>query len=66
MGEDRVEVIGASEGARAGLKALGLFAEVIAYRTRLFIPAGERGAAILAAVFERHALLRCVAASAHA
>ncbi|ACK86303.1 strawberry notch family protein [Methylorubrum extorquens] len=66
MGEDRVEVIGASEGARAGLKAFGLFAEVIAYRTRLFIPAGERGAAILAAVFERHALLRCVAASAHA
>ena len=66
MGEDRVEVIGASEGARAGLKALGLFAEVIAYRTRLFIPAGERGAAILAALFERHALLRCVADSAHA
>ena len=66
MGEDRVEVIGASEGARAGLKSIGLFAEVIAYRTRLFIPAGERGAAILAGVFERHALLRCVAASAHA
>ena len=66
MGEDRVEVIGASEGARAGLKAFGLFAEVVAYRTRLFIPAGERGAAILAGVFERHALLRCVSASAHA
>ncbi|MCP1556794.1 UNVERIFIED_ORG: hypothetical protein M2438_005296 [Methylobacterium sp. SuP10 SLI 274] len=66
MSENRVEVIGASEGARAGLKAIGLFAEVIAWRTRLFIPSGERGAQILAAVFERHALLRCVAAATHA
>ena len=66
MSENRVEVIGASEGARAGLKALGLFAEVIAYRTRLFIPSGAHGAPILAAVFERHALLRCIATSAHA
>ncbi|KMO26686.1 hypothetical protein VQ02_34125 [Methylobacterium variabile] len=66
MNENRVELIGASESARAGLKTLGLFSEVISYRTRLFIPAGERGATVLAAVFERHALLRCVAAHAHA
>lgn len=66
MSENRLELIGASDGARAGLKAIGLFAEVITYRTRLFIPTGERGASILAAVMERHALLRCVASHAHA
>ncbi|KMO37508.1 strawberry notch family protein [Methylobacterium aquaticum] len=66
MGEDRIEVIGASESARAGLKTIGLFSEVISFRTRLFIPVGERGAAILAAMMERHALLRCVAVTAHA
>ncbi|KMO30739.1 strawberry notch family protein [Methylobacterium aquaticum] len=66
MAEDRIEVIGASESARTGLKTIGLFAEVISWRTRLFIPTGERGAAILAAMMERHALLRCVAVTAHA
>jgi hypothetical protein len=38
MGEDRIEVIGASESARAGLKTIGLFSEVISFRTRLFRP----------------------------
>ncbi|NGM37977.1 MULTISPECIES: strawberry notch family protein [Methylobacterium] len=66
MGEDRVELIGASDSARAGLKALGLFAEVIAWRTRLFIPAGERGPAILTALLDRHPLLRCTNAKGHA
>ncbi len=66
MGEHRIEVMGASESARAGLKSIGLFSEVISFRTRLFIPVGERGPSILAAMMERHALLRCVAAATHA
>ncbi|MDP4025754.1 strawberry notch family protein [Methylobacterium sp. NEAU 140] len=66
MGEDRIEVFGVSDGARAGLKAIGLFAEVIAWRTRLFIPAGERGPAILTALLDRHPLLRCTSANGHA
>jgi hypothetical protein len=65
-GEHRIELIGVSERARAALKTIGLFSEVISFRTRLFIPVGENGAAILAAVIERYALLRCVAAHAHA
>ncbi|AMB44354.1 hypothetical protein [Methylobacterium sp. AMS5] len=66
MGEDRIELIGSSDSARAGLKAIGLFSEVIAWRTRLFIPTGERGEAVLTAVLERHALLRCVAVNGRA
>ncbi|WP_430912249.1 strawberry notch-like NTP hydrolase domain-containing protein [Methylobacterium sp. sgz302541] len=66
MGEDRIELIGSSDSARAGLKALGLFAEVIAWRTRLFVPTGERGPAILTAVLDRHPLLRCTNAKGHA
>ncbi|KMO39327.1 strawberry notch family protein [Methylobacterium aquaticum] len=66
MSEHRIELIGVSESARAALKTIGLFSEVISFRTRLFIPVGENGATILAAVIERYALLRCVAAHAHA
>ncbi|MGN7126818.1 strawberry notch-like NTP hydrolase domain-containing protein [Methylorubrum thiocyanatum] len=66
MGEDRIELIGSSDSARAALKAIGLFSEVIAWRTRLFIPTGERGEAVLTAVLERHALLRCVAVNGRA
>lgn len=66
MGEHRIELIGVSESARAALKTIGLFSEVVSFRTRLFIPVGESGAAILAAVLERYALLRCVSAHAHA
>jgi hypothetical protein len=66
MGEDRIELIGFGESARAGLKALGLFSEVIAWKTRLFVPTGGSGAAILGALMERHALLRCVSLDAHA
>jgi hypothetical protein len=66
MHEERLELVGASDGARAGLKALGLFAEVIAWRTRLFVPTGANGPAVLAALLERHPLLRCVVVNAQA
>ncbi|KOX43850.1 methylase [Streptomyces purpurogeneiscleroticus] len=66
MHEERIELTGFTDSARAGLKALGLFSEVIAYRTRLFLPTGSNGGAILAALLERHPLLRCIAANAQA
>ena len=59
MGVYRVELTGFSDGAVAQLKALGLIAEIIAWRLRLFVPVAEgRGPAILAAILERHPLLR--------
>jgi predicted RNA methylase len=55
----RVELTGYADGAVPQLKALGLTSEIIAWRLRLFIPTAEdRGPAILAALLERHPLLR--------
>jgi hypothetical protein len=55
----RVELTGYSDGVVPQLKALGLTSEIIAWRLRLFIPTAEdRGPAILAAILERHPLLR--------
>jgi predicted RNA methylase len=59
MNAYRVELSGFSDGAVPQLKALGLTSEIIAWRLRLFIPAAEGpGPAILAALLERHPLLR--------
>jgi predicted RNA methylase len=61
----RIELTGYPDGALGQLKALGLTSEIIAWRTRLFVPASEeRGPPILAALFERHSLLRANARSA--
>jgi len=61
----RVELTGYTDGAVPQLKALGLTSEIIAWRLRLFIPtAGDRGPAILAALLERHPLLRANARAA--
>lgn len=49
-----------SDGSVDRLKAIGLTSEIIAWRLRLFIPAGERGPAILGQLAERHPILRCV------
>ena len=55
----RIELTGYGDGSVPQLKALGLTSEIIAWRLRLFIPTAEdRGPAILAAVLERHPLLR--------
>jgi hypothetical protein len=59
MGAHRIELTGYSDGAVAQLKALGLTSEIIAWRLRLFVPTAEdRGPGILAALLERHPLLR--------
>jgi hypothetical protein len=61
----RVELAGFTDGAVPQLKALGLISEIIAWRLRLFVPTAEdRGPAILAALFERHPLLRVHARAA--
>jgi hypothetical protein len=54
----RIELTGYPDGAGPQLKALGLTSEIIAWRLRLFIPTAEHGPAILAALLERHPLLR--------
>ena len=59
MNAYRVELTGFPDGAVAQLKALDLTSEIIAWRLRLFVPTAEdRGPAILAALLERHPLLR--------
>ena len=59
MQAHRVELTGYPDGALAQLKALGLISEIIAWRTRLFVPTGEdRGPAILGALLDRYPLLR--------
>ena len=66
MGAHRVEVAGYRDGAVAGLKALGLFSEIIAWRLRLFLPIDERGPVILGSVLARHPLVRVSAGVARA
>jgi hypothetical protein len=65
MNTYRIELTGYADGAVPQLKALGLISEIIAWRLRLFIPTPEdRGPAILAALLERHPLLRVHARAA--
>jgi hypothetical protein len=54
MHETRLEVLGFEAGALSRLKALGCFSEIIAWKTRLFIPVGEQGPRVLAAFLDRH------------
>jgi hypothetical protein len=60
MGDFRIEVSGFSDGMVERLKAMGLASEIIAWKLRLFAPAGADGPAILGALMERHPLVRIV------
>jgi hypothetical protein len=42
-GEPRIEITGAPASELGWFKALGCFTEIIAYKTRLFVPAGREG-----------------------
>ena len=65
MSAYRVELTGFSDGMVGQLKALGLTSEIISWRLRLFIPlTSDRGPALLAALFERHPLLRTTSRAA--
>ncbi|MCW2249310.1 putative RNA methylase [Azospirillum fermentarium] len=60
MGAHRIELSGFTEGMVERLKALGLMSEIIAWTLRLFVPVGECGPAVFAALLARHPLLRVV------
>ena len=57
MSDYRVELIGFTDAMVPRLKALGLIAEIISWKLRLFIPTGGQGSAMLASLLERHALV---------
>ncbi|OZC01202.1 strawberry notch-like NTP hydrolase domain-containing protein [Rubricoccus marinus] len=50
--EPRIELVGPDLAAMRELEVDGVFAEVHAFRTRFFVPTGERAAAVLRAVTE--------------
>ena len=50
--EPRIELVGPDYSAMRELEADGVFAEVHAFRTRFFVPTGERAAGVLRAVTE--------------
>jgi predicted RNA methylase len=58
MGDFRIEVSGCTDGMVDRLKAMGLVSEIIAWKLRLFVPAGAGGPATLGALMERYPLVR--------
>ncbi|TIU59540.1 MAG: methylase, partial [Mesorhizobium sp.] len=56
MNDCRVELIGFTDAMVPRLKALGLIAEIISWKLRLFIPTAEQGSAMLASLLDRHRL----------
>jgi predicted RNA methylase len=57
MGEHRFELIGFSDAMLDRLKAMGLMSEIIAWKLRLFVPAGVQGPEVLGRLLERHPLV---------
>ncbi len=51
-GEWRIEITGPDLAAMREIEADGVFAEVHAFRTRFFVPVGERAASVLRALTE--------------
>jgi hypothetical protein len=60
----RIELTGFSDHDRERLKADGLFAEIIAWTLRLFVPMDAAGIAVLARVLARHPVERILAKEA--
>ena len=58
MSAFRIELAGFTDGMVDRLKAMGLTSEIIAWKLRLFVPTGASGPDILAALMERHPLVR--------
>jgi predicted RNA methylase len=57
MHAQRVELTGFEADSVPALKALGLMSEIISWRLRLFVPLGDAGSRILAALMAKHPLL---------
>jgi len=58
MGVNRVELCGFTDGMVDRLKAMGLIAEIIAWKLRLFVPVGTAGPVLLDGLLTRHKLVR--------
>ena len=58
MSAPRIELVGFTDGMVERLKAIGLNSEIIAWKLRLFVPTGASGPDILAALMQRHPLVR--------
>jgi hypothetical protein len=54
----RIEIIGFTDAMRERLTAYGLFHEIVAWKLRMFVPADEHGAEVLAKLIERYPLQR--------
>jgi predicted RNA methylase len=57
MNENRIELTGFTSGMVDGLKARGLFGEIIAWKLRLFVPVGNVGKPIFDGLLERWPLV---------
>ena len=57
MNDYRVELIGFTDAMIPRLKALGLIAEIISWKLRLFIPNTAQGSTMLASLLDRHPLV---------
>ncbi|CAN7624734.1 strawberry notch-like NTP hydrolase domain-containing protein [Pararhizobium sp. LjRoot238] len=57
MNTYRLELTGFTDGMRDWLKASGLFSEIIAWKTRFFVPTTEEGPVILGRLMQRHRLV---------
>jgi len=53
MNENRVELTGFTSGMVDGLKARGLFGEIIAWKLRLFVPVGDTGKSVFEKLLDR-------------
>ena len=61
MHQHRIELINYQPSQLQRLKTLGLFTEIINWKTRLFIPTGDTGPAVLSCLLEKHPLLPATA-----
>lgn len=57
MNDYRVELTGFTDGMRDWLRSIGLFAEMINWKLRFFVPVTDEGAAILSTLMQRHHLI---------
>jgi hypothetical protein len=58
MGANRIELSGFTDAMTDRFKADGLFAEIIAWKLRLFVPTDASGVGVLAKVLERYPVER--------
>lgn len=57
MNDYRVELTGFTDGMRDWLRSIGLFAEMINWKLRFFVPVTDQGPEILSKLIERHRLV---------